>query len=231
MQLLYAMMSDGPVVRFGFEEGPHRVRVVAAHRHPRDVHRAVADSLHREVLLGGLFAAAGELRDRATRSGLRHLPAGVRIDFGVEHQHVHVHAGAEHVIEAAEADVICPSVAADEPHAFTHQRIGQRHQIARIVGFEASDNPLHLGDALTLCHDAGLGGLVGLEDFRDDAPAELRLKSPRQFARVVQPLVDREPHAEAELRVVFEQRIRPRRSAPVAIRSVWRGRQIAAIYR
>ena len=150
MQLLYAMISDGPSCASASRKVAHRVGVVAAHRHPRDVHRAVADSLHREVLLAGLFAAAGELRDRATRSGLRHLPAGVRIDFGVEHQHVHIHAGAEHVIEAAEADVICPSVAADQPHALTHQRIGERHQIARIVGFEARDDPLDLGDALTL---------------------------------------------------------------------------------
>ena len=58
-----------------------------------------------------------ELRHRAARRRLRRLAAGVRVDLGVEHQDVDVAAGGEHVVEAAEADVVGPAVAADDPDA------------------------------------------------------------------------------------------------------------------
>ena len=35
------------------------------------------------------------------------------------------------MIEAAEADVVGPAVAADDPHALAHQRVGDRQQLAR----------------------------------------------------------------------------------------------------
>ena len=43
--------------------------------------------------------------------------------------------------------------------------------------------------------------------------------------------VHAEAHAEAEFRVVLEQRVRPRRPAPVAVRRERRGRQVAAVNR
>ena len=61
--------------------------------------------------------------------------------------------------------------------------------------------------------------------------AHVTRQPPQQFPRVVSSLVEREPHPQPEFRVVFEQRIRPRRPAAFGIRGVRRGRQIAAVYR
>ena len=153
------------------------------------------------------FAAGGELRNRAARRGFGHLPAGVRVHFRIQHHHVHVHSGAEHVIESAEADVIGPAIAADEPNALAHQRIGNRQQVARVAGFEACNKPLDFGDALALRRDASLGGLVGFQD----APLRVVRRADRKAAgaarRVVRLLVERQPHPEPELGIVFEQGI------------------------
>ena len=111
------------------------------------------------------------------------------------------------MIESAKADVVGPSVAAHEPDALAHQRIGNRHQVARVAGLETSQYPLDLGDPLALRRNAGLCRLIGLQDLRDDAPAELAGKAPDQFARVIKPLVERKPHPEPELGIVFEQGI------------------------
>ena len=65
--------------------------------------------------------AGGELRHRAERGRLRHLPAGVGVDLGVEHQHVHVSSRCKHVIQSAGADIVRPAVAADDPDAAPQQ--------------------------------------------------------------------------------------------------------------
>ena len=76
--------------------------------------------------------ADGELGRGADRRRLRLLPAGVRVDLGVEHEDVDLGAERQHVVEAAEADVVGPPVAADDPHALRHQRVrgqGQAHRV------------------------------------------------------------------------------------------------------
>ena len=73
----------------------------------------------------------GKLGDAAARRGLRRLAAGIRVDLGVEHEHVHVPARRQHVVEAAVADVVRPAVAADDPDALADQVIGEREQAAR----------------------------------------------------------------------------------------------------
>ena len=78
------------------------------------------------------LAAGGKLGHRAARRRLGHLPAGIRVNLGIQHQHVHVLAGAEHMVQPAEADVEGPSVAAQNPHALAHQRVGNGQQVARI---------------------------------------------------------------------------------------------------
>ena len=50
-----------------------------------------------------------------------------------------------------------------------------------------------------------------------------------QLARLLLLLVDRQPHAEAELGVVLEERVVPGRPAPVARLGVGRGREVAAV--
>ena len=67
------------------------------------------------------LAAGGKLGNRAARGGLGRLPAGVRVDLGVEDEDIDVLAGTEHVIETAETDVKCPAVAAQDPDALANQ--------------------------------------------------------------------------------------------------------------
>ena len=69
----------------------------------------------------------------------------------------------EHMIEAAEADVVGPAVAADDPHAFLHQIFGQAFQLARRGGIDAGQLLAQFLDPLALLKDAGFGGLVGVE--------------------------------------------------------------------
>ena len=85
------------------------------------------------------LAAGGKLGDRAARRGLGHLPACIRIDFGVKDQHIYIFARAEHVIEAAEADVVSPSVAADDPDALADQGVGDGQQFAGIRRVEVRE--------------------------------------------------------------------------------------------
>ena len=57
-------------------------------------------------------------------------------------------------------------------------------------------------------------------------------RQPRQqLLRLLGVLVDRQPEAEAELGVVLEERVRPRRAAPVGVDRVGRRRQVAAVDR
>ena len=79
----------------------------------------------RSFLLPGLPPAAN-LATAPRRRGLRRLAAGVGVDLGVQHQEVDVAAGGEHVVQAAEADVVGPAVAAEAPDALADQEIGWR---------------------------------------------------------------------------------------------------------
>ena len=123
------MIRAGTVVGLGFEERLQRVLVFRAHGHAGHVDVAVAHGDEAEILLGTGLAAGGKFRYRAARRGFGRLAAGVGIDLGIEHQHVHVAAAGQHVIEAAVADVVGPAVAADDPNALLDQQIGDGEQL------------------------------------------------------------------------------------------------------
>src|SRR5688572_16449560 len=54
---------------------------------------------------------------------------------------------------------------------------------------------------------------------------------PEQQLRQRSVLVDRQAEAQAELGVVLEQRVGPRRAAAIVVRAIRRGRQVAAVDR
>ena len=87
--------------------------------------------------LGPLLAAGGKFRHRGARSGFGRLTPGVGIDLGIEDEHIHVAAAGQYVIEAAVADVIGPTVSADDPNAFLHQEVGDGEQLLGIQGIQA----------------------------------------------------------------------------------------------
>ncbi len=105
------------------------LRIIAAHRDACHIHRPIADSLHRKILLAIGLPSRSELRDSATRCRLGHLTAGVGVRLGIEHQHLHVLARAKHMVQSAKANVIRPAIATHQPDALAHQRV--RHQQQR----------------------------------------------------------------------------------------------------
>ena len=77
-------------------------------------------------------------------------PPGVRVHLGVEHEDVHVAARRQHVVEPAEADVVGPAVAPDDPHAIADQRVGHREQQRRRRVRDVDQRALQLRHAFTL---------------------------------------------------------------------------------
>ena len=125
-----------------------------------------------------------ELGRGAERRRLGLLAAGVRVDLGVEHEDVHVVGQREHVVEAAEADVVGPAVAADDPDGLLHEVVGEVDE--RPGGGRCGRRELHAqpGHALALGRDAGVGRLIGLEDLAREAARKCRAELAEQLPRV-----------------------------------------------
>ena len=70
------------------------------------------------------LAVLAKFSHRTQRGSLRCLAAGVGITLGIEHQNIDVFGQAQHVVETAEADIVGPAVAADQPDRFLDQRVG-----------------------------------------------------------------------------------------------------------
>ena len=69
---------------------------------------------------------------------LGRLAAGVGVDLGVEHQHVDVASAGQHVVQAAEADVVGPAVAADDPDALLRPGVGDDRAVALVPASDAA---------------------------------------------------------------------------------------------
>ena len=177
------------------------------------------------------FAARGEFGDGRRRRRFRRLTAGVGVDFRIEHEHIHVIARREHVIQTAEADVIGPAVAAENPLRTFEEKVAIRAQF------------LHIGV-----------GVVPRVQERDDAVGPFaraftfHVMSAPVFERFAQfRIVDRRTeiihdraqtftdgvvageHAETEFRVVLKERVRPRRTVAVLVRRVRHRRRAGAV--
>ena len=120
----------------------------------------------------------------------------------------------QHVVQPAVADVVGPPVAADDPHAPLDQGVGDGEQVpgaGPVVLLQPRLEPLH---ALPLRGDARLGGLVRLEDRdRQLVPIDRQqaVEEPRACSAC---LASASRIPEAELGVVFEERVGPGGAAP-----------------
>ena len=138
---------------------------IGAHSHLGHIDVAVAHSDLGEALLLDLLAGRGELGHLADVGGLGGLAAGVGIDLGVEDEDVDVVAGGEDVIHAAEADIIGPAVAAEDPHGL----LGEIRLLAEdLLGLVAAAR-------LKGGHQGFGGGLVGLAVVHGLQPLGARL--------------------------------------------------------
>ena len=219
-------------VGLGLTEGLQGLLRVRTEGHPGNIDRAVGDGLHGHVLLGGLLAAGGELGDGTQRCRLGGLTTSVGVHLGVHHQDVDVTAGGEHVVHAARTDVVGPAVTADDPHRATQQVIGDTQQVAYQRGL------LHrlqlvdeLGDTTFLVHQVVLGELRGVEQVVDELGVELVGHGLQVTLGQPGLHVGGQPHAQTELGIVLEQRVRPGRSTSVGVLAPGGGRQVAAVDR
>ena len=73
------------------------------------------------------------------------------------------------------------------------------------------------------------GLLVGVQDGLRQFLADLEAETPDQFAGVLVLLVDGQAQAQAELGIVFEERVGPGRAASFVVGAVGRGGQVAAV--
>ena len=134
------------VVSFGFLDGLQGLGLVGAHGDLCHIDIAVAHGDLRKALLLDFLAGYGKLCNLADVGSLGSLAAGVGIHFGIEHEDVDVLVGRQHVVHAAEADIIGPAVASEDPHGLLVQVIlvGKDlfDQIAAVAGLELGNQSL-----------------------------------------------------------------------------------------
>ena len=184
-----------------------------------------------KIFLGAGLAASGKLRHCGARRGFGRLTSGVGVDLGIEHEHVDVASAGQYVIEAAVADVIGPTVSADDPNAFLDQQVGDGQQLLGVHGIQAVQFFFQQVDALALFVDVGFVFLWCSEDRGREFFADRSRHAPDQFLRELGLLIDGKPEAQTELRIVFEKRVRPGGTAAGCVFRPGRGGQVAAVNR
>ena len=130
------------VVGLGLLDDVEVLGLAGAHSHLGDIDVAVALGNHTEVFLADLLAAGGELGDGTGRGGLRALSAGVGVHLGVDDDDVDILAAGQDVVEAAEADVIAPAVAAEDPLALLDEAVTEFEELladVALAGFHQRD--------------------------------------------------------------------------------------------
>ena len=111
------------------------------------------------------------------------------------------------MVEAAEADVVRPAVAANDPHALLNEIVGERIEPAcqRIV--QPSQRRTQRVHPLALRGNSRFAVLRGSEQLTDQPVTQAPTQAGEQRACLLRVLIDGQAEAEAELGVVFEERI------------------------
>ena len=143
------------------------------------------------------------------------------------------------MVEATETDVISPTVATDDPHAFADQGAGQGDELAGQGGggaVTARSQPAEL--LVELGHSGALGengfllvlaGLVGLQDRGGQIGPDRSGERDEQEPGPTLLGLEAEADAQAELGVVLEQRVAPRRATALGVLGPGRRGQVAAV--
>ena len=109
------MIRDGPRICLCLCQSLDGLVHISAHGDLSNIYIAIAHSDCRQILLLHFLTACRELRNRAGRSRLGGLSAGVGVNLGVVNHDIDVLAAGQYMVNAAEADIISPSVAAEYP--------------------------------------------------------------------------------------------------------------------
>ena len=171
-----------------------------------------------------MVTGSGELSDLAQVRGLGGLTAGVGVDLGVEDEDVDVVAGSQDVVQATEADIVGPAVAAEDPEGF----LGEVSLVGEDRLGSVAAALLELGNVGS---GSGLGGLGvvdgvdpslagGLELIGRTIGSDDVLGSGNQLA--LNGLIAN-GHAQTVLGIVLEQGVVPRRAVTVLVLAVRSG--------
>ena len=133
------------------------------------------------------------------------------------------------MIQSAVTYVVSPAVAADDPHALFDERVGDRQQVARLGQVFSAQPGFERRNTLSLDVDAFIRRLVRAEQAVGERLAYERAQFSDKLSRVSMLVIERHPHPEPELGVIFKKRIAPCGATPFAVDGVRRGRQIAAV--
>ena len=103
--------------------------ILGSHDHGSHIYISIAHGHQTQVLFVARFSAGGEFGHRTQRSGFGALTSGVRINLGIQQQHVHIATTGPHMIQTTVADVISPPIAPNNPYPLAHQGIGETGQL------------------------------------------------------------------------------------------------------
>ena len=210
--------EGGAVIGLGLGDGLDGLGGVGAHGDLGHVHIAVGHGDLGQGLLLHFLTGSGELGHLADVGSLGSLAAGVGVDLGVEDEDVDILAGSQDVVQAAEADVVGPAVAAEDPDGLLGEVLlvsqDLAAQLAGVALASGDNGVLQGGDEL-------LGGLaVGLAVVHGVQPVlggGLQigvgpLHGQQGVGLVHQAVADgflAQVHTEAMLGVVFKQGVGP----------------------
>ena len=133
--------EGGTVIGLSLLNGLEGLSGVSAHGYLSHIHIAVAHGDLSQRLLLGLLTGSGELCHLADVGGLGSLTAGVGVDLGIEDEDVDVLAGSQNVVHAAEADVVGPAVAAEDPDGLLRQIFLVLQDLAASLQASQSQSP------------------------------------------------------------------------------------------
>ena len=222
----------GTLVGLGLTDGGQSLVGVGAHGDLSHIDIAVAHGDLSQALLGSGLTGSGELGHSAEVGGLGSLTAGVGVDLGIEDHDVHVLAGSQNVVQTAEADVVSPAVAAEDPDGLLGQELlalqDLAGQLAGIAGaavhntiFQSGNvslGSLAVGHAIIQSVQPGLSGSLQLGNGV--------LHSDELLGLLDQAVTDgllTEVEAQAVLGVVFKQAVGPGGTTAVLGHGVGRG--------
>ena len=216
---------------FGFPESPYGVGHVGTHRNLSHIYVAVRHGHHAEVLLAGRLTSRRKLRHSRARGRLGCLSAGVGVHGGVQHQHVHIQARSQNMVQTAVTNVVRPAITTDNPDALLHQVVSHREELLATRAAILFKDCLELLNADALIFDAFLIGHLRFTDgYQQVALAGHRFNGVvQQFERVLGELVNGQAHAHTELCIIFKQGVRPGRTTTIIARRIRRSRQVPAI--
>ena len=112
---------------------------ISAHTNLCNIHIAIAGNACKVFLLN-VLAACSELCNSTCLGSLGGLAACVGVNLGIVYHDVDVLAGCQHVVYAAETDIVSPSVTAEYPLGLLSQEIFILNNVSADIAVNAVQN-------------------------------------------------------------------------------------------